>query len=498
MVLRTTAYCLLLLFGLSARAQVPLAGLDAWFRSDRLRDSAGGVPVWTDAGPFHRDARFAGDSAPLLQKNALAGYPAVRFNGRNNGLLTPPFASFPGRRGTLVLVARIDGRSASSGVGMSNLLSTYRGRGVVWQFGGNENKYSYYDGVGGEGLDVGKGQAGGWQILTLVRETDTSMALYCGGRLQGQFRVANNQPDTNALRIGFTGDFGPDDIPEVLNGAIAEVLVYGRSLSEAELETVHHYLAEKYDLALQPLPLWQRWWFILLAGMLVLATAVLLTRYVLARSYRKKLDRLEQDRALEAERNRISRDMHDEIGSGLTQIALISDMLLHQQEAAPGWRRDLETIASSSRRMVQGMSEIIWALNPQNDSLSDLMAYIREQTQNYLEPFDIELEIDFPEELPEWSLSQSVKRNLFLVIREAVHNALKHSGAMRIRVALQANTSKLVFSVEDNGCGIVHPVRAEGNGLRNMSRRMKEIGGSCEIASGARGTLIRFIWPAAH
>ena len=193
------------------------------------------------------------------------------------------------------------------------------------------------------------------------------------------------------------------------------------------------------------------------------------------------------------ERSRISSDMHDEIGSGITHIALLSELIQTQQKEVPGLKKDINVIATSARKLVQTMSEIIWAMNPQNDTLENLLAYIREQSHQYFESMDMHFEIYFPDAVPDIKLSNEQRRNLYLVTREALNNAMKHSGATCIQLKLEIQKKTCCFSVTDNGKGINEKVNKPGsNGLRNMNKRMEDIEGSIEWLSLERGTIVKY------
>ena len=193
------------------------------------------------------------------------------------------------------------------------------------------------------------------------------------------------------------------------------------------------------------------------------------------------------------ERSRISSDMHDEIGSGITHIALLSELIQTQQKEVPGLKKDINVIATSARKLVQTMSEIIWAMNPQNDTLENLLAYIREQSHQYYESMDMHFEIYFPDAVPDIKLSNEQRRNLYLVTREALNNAMKHSEATCIQLKLEIQKKTCCFSVTDNGKGINEKVNKPGsNGLRNMNKRMEDIEGSIEWLSLERGTIVKY------
>jgi signal transduction histidine kinase len=141
------------------------------------------------------------------------------------------------------------------------------------------------------------------------------------------------------------------------------------------------------------------------------------------------------------------------------------------------------------------MDQIIWALNPKNDNLEGLAGYIRRFASEYLEPTPIECIFNFPEELHGMALSVEVRRNIYLVVREALHNVVKHSGASRVDIRLSVFDGRFSISVKDDGKGF-EPEKLElpGNGLVNMKKRMTDIGGEVVIRSNAgQGTEIEIV-----
>lgn len=220
---------------------------------------------------------------------------------------------------------------------------------------------------------------------------------------------------------------------------------------------------------------------------------VLMLASLLYAAFRRKLQQqqriIAQQKALMEERARISRDMHDEIGSGLTRIAMMTEMLNLREGKIP----EMKNIAQAARGLVQNVGEIVWALHPDNDRLDSLLAYLREQIHAFMEPYALDYEILFPETIPEYRLSNGQRRNLYLTVREAVNNALKHAGASRLSIIATVDDQKLQFRVCDNGRGFAPaPVRTGANGLRNMRRRMSDIGGYFEHTSVPGNTCIFF------
>ena len=200
-----------------------------------------------------------------------------------------------------------------------------------------------------------------------------------------------------------------------------------------------------------------------------------------ANLYQKDLDR---QLMLEQERARISRDMHDDIGAGLTKIAMISEAPI----AAPDQQSEIENrkskIASSARELISKLNVIVWALNPKYDNLESLISYLRRYFGEYLENFNIRFKTDFPEQILEIPVTPDTRRNIFYAIQEAIHNAVKHSGCSEICLEVKINPQNMEIIISDNGKGFgqVKP-GSGGNGLINMKRRAEELGGSFEIQS---------------
>lgn len=243
-------------------------------------------------------------------------------------------------------------------------------------------------------------------------------------------------------------------------------------------------------------PFWKTPWFIAFIMIILIATAIYVTLYITREKARRRMRFLEKQIAVDAERFRIGADMHDEIGSSITHIALLSELAQSQHKSSDDLKSEMKIISTSARRLVQSMSEIIWTLNPQNDTLENLTAYMREQFREFLEPFNIPFEIYFPENLPEVKLNNEERRNLFLVTKELLNNALKHSQATIISLSLTVRGNQLIFRVADNGIGMKKAQRkSTSNGIRNLKKRMKDIGGSIEWKNMAPGTAVNYIFP---
>lgn len=252
------------------------------------------------------------------------------------------------------------------------------------------------------------------------------------------------------------------------------------------------------SLGLIVLPLfWQTWWFLCLAGLAVAGTLGGATRYIVWKNLQARLDRLERQHGLEKERTRIARDIHDDLGAGLTQISLLSD-LGQKNSGSPRYvETNFRQISTSAREIVRAMEAIVWAVNPKNDTLDHLADYLPKFAEEFLRCTPIRCRIDVSALLPEIALTAEVRHNLYLTVKEALNNVVKHSGASEIWIRLSVQESVFSIAIEDNGCGFDarHVSRsAPGNGLSNMRKRMEEAGGKLDLESQpGQGTNIRLI-----
>ena len=248
------------------------------------------------------------------------------------------------------------------------------------------------------------------------------------------------------------------------------------------------------SLALIILPqFWQTWWF---RAVTAAAAAGLVAGAVLAatrRRMRLKLERFERQRAIERERERIAKDIHDDLGASLTRISMLSQSARRDLDNPSEAAANLDRIYGTARELTRAMDEIVWAVNPKHDTLESLASYLGRFAQEYLSAAGVRCRLDLPAQLAGWTPTAEVRHNLFLAFKEAVHNIVKHAGATEAHVFMELRASELVLAVEDNGKGFEGkgngaPVGGgdrlmAGNGLLNMHRRMAEIGGRCDIQS---------------
>jgi signal transduction histidine kinase len=222
------------------------------------------------------------------------------------------------------------------------------------------------------------------------------------------------------------------------------------------------------------------------------------------RRMRRRLEQAERHRDIERERSRIARDIHDDLGAQLTRITMISESARDDLDNPGQAMIGLNRIYDTARELTRSMDEIVWAVSPRHDTLEGLATYLEKYAQDWLVTAGIRCRLDLPLQFLKWHLTSEVRHNVFLAFKEALHNAVKHSGAseVHIRLAVRENSFELV--VADNGRGFAvgeksrkatsAPGRvASGNGLENMRRRLAVIGGSCEIQSTpGTGTKVTF------
>lgn len=242
--------------------------------------------------------------------------------------------------------------------------------------------------------------------------------------------------------------------------------------------------------------LWESTWFVTVAAVGMLGAVLLTSRLVERRRYRRRLAVIETRAAVERERLRISQDMHDDIGSILTQVSQLSDLGQSDSDDALASKGQFERIGNQARAAVQALDEIVWATNPKNDNLAQFAEYVCRFADELFENTRVRCWQEVPTVLPKVPLGAEVRHNVFLALKEAFTNVLKHSGATEVWLRLALSEQETCVTVEDNGRGFdFEKVKAGGNGLGNMRSRLDECGGRMELASLlGKGTTIRFIF----
>jgi signal transduction histidine kinase len=227
---------------------------------------------------------------------------------------------------------------------------------------------------------------------------------------------------------------------------------------------------------------WQTWWFkFTIGGTLAL---------ILLALYRYRVARL---REIENLRIQIAADLHDDVGARLTKVAMVSEQADREISDTDRVKPHIRNISSTTREIVQAMDEIVWTINPKNDTLENLANYIFQYAQDYFQHSGVRCRLDLPARLPELPLSTAERHNLFMAVKEALNNVIKHAGATEVRISLAVTDTKLTITIIDNGRGFVPDApHAAGNGLDNMKQRLERIGGRLRLESKpGDGTTVR-------
>jgi signal transduction histidine kinase/ligand-binding sensor domain-containing protein len=243
--------------------------------------------------------------------------------------------------------------------------------------------------------------------------------------------------------------------------------------------------------------LWQTVWFRVL-GLLVFTSLVAFgVRHLSLRRVRRRLREAEQKAILERERARIARDMHDELGATLTRIALLGDLQSSSTASPEQPGAQAGMISLTARSALKSLDEIVWAVNPLNDSVNHLLEYLGQYAAEYLCAAGIRCRLEFPEAVSTSVVPGDARHHFFLAAKEVLHNTVKHSGAAEVSLRAELSAAALTLRIEDDGCGFEgEPADRFANGLKNIASRLAQSGGAARIESAAgRGTRVTLVMP---
>ena len=228
-------------------------------------------------------------------------------------------------------------------------------------------------------------------------------------------------------------------------------------------------------------PYWRTWWFQLACALAIMCLA-----------YGVHMRRLRQQLAIERVRSHIAMDLHDDIGAGLSRISVIGEILKNRlRESDADVTRMLDDIVGSSRQLVTDMGDIVWSLDPRRDQIGELAGRLRAFGSDLLETRGVEWIVETPVEEIHQSVPPVVRRQLYLVFKEGIHNIAKHSGARKARLRFWFQGRQICGELTDDGCGISIENK-HGNGIPSMRDRVKRLSGHFEISTAAAGgTLMR-------
>jgi ligand-binding sensor domain-containing protein/signal transduction histidine kinase len=257
------------------------------------------------------------------------------------------------------------------------------------------------------------------------------------------------------------------------------------------------------SLAVTILPFfWQTNSFRALAAAVLLGLVAAAVYFISTQKLHRQVAGLRQEQALEKERARIARDIHDQVGASLTQLALLGEMVEADKDDPQEAGEHARQIAQTARDTTRALDEIVWTVNPSNDTLDGLVNYICKHAQDYLAVAGLRYRLDAPSQLPGLEISPETRHNFFLAAKEAVTNIVKHSDATEAALRLRLEADRFTLEIQDNGRG---PAGAQGhaaasrNGLRNMRKRMEDIGGRFALGPGPQGgTVVELSVPLAR
>jgi signal transduction histidine kinase len=208
---------------------------------------------------------------------------------------------------------------------------------------------------------------------------------------------------------------------------------------------------------------------------------------------------LEQQRSLQEERARIAKDLHDDLGANLTGLALRLDVMHSQGQAGDTQHSQLATLARNTRGLVDNMREVVWAMNSEHDNVESLTSFLGQYTEQYLAAAGLRCRLELPVQAPAQTVSSHMRHQLYLALKEALHNVVRHARASEVRLRLEQEEHELRLAVEDDGCGLPpEGTRIAGHGLDNMGKRVRDLGGEFSAtSSNGAGTCIEIKLPLA-
>jgi len=246
-------------------------------------------------------------------------------------------------------------------------------------------------------------------------------------------------------------------------------------------------------------PYWATWWFRTLAAVVVLGLVAALFFYIATQRLQRQLATLKQQEALEKERARIARDIHDQLGASLTQLALLGELAEADKDSPADVETHARQICQSARETTHTLDEIVWTVNPSNDTLEGVVNYVCKYAQEYLAVAGLRYRLEIPPQLPDASIAPDVRHNVFLAAKEAITNIVRHASASSAWLRLHLKTDRFTLELEDDGkgaAGMDAKRAATRSGLTNMRKRMEDVGGAFEFTQRPEGgTIVRLTAP---
>jgi signal transduction histidine kinase/ligand-binding sensor domain-containing protein len=241
-------------------------------------------------------------------------------------------------------------------------------------------------------------------------------------------------------------------------------------------------------------PFWREWWFLTGSGLLLLGLIVGIVYWFSTQKLQRQLATLRQKEALERERSRIARDLHDQLGANLTRVSLLGELVETDKDEPTEVEAHARQISKTAAETAHALDEIVWAANPSNDTLEGLVNYLCKYAQDFLTTAGVRCRMDVPTNVAARPIAPDARHSIFLVAKEALNNVAKHAAADSVHLHVAVEPKRFVVEITDDGRGPAGAKTAEQrgrNGLRNMRRRMEDAGGSFTIeAASPKGTRI--------
>jgi signal transduction histidine kinase/ligand-binding sensor domain-containing protein len=250
------------------------------------------------------------------------------------------------------------------------------------------------------------------------------------------------------------------------------------------------------DLVLRP-HFWQTAWFHGAAAAVVLAGLAFAVRVRERKRAKARIQLLQRRQEVDTERARIARDLHDDVGAGLTQVALLSELAKRNLTKRPERaEQQIEDIFGTAKQLTRALDEIVWAVNPEQDTLEGFALFLGTTVQKFSQLASLRSRINVQEPLPLLKLDPAVRHHVYLAAKELLHNAVKHSGASEIGMEMTVHGDILLLAISDDGQGIDPQNRPGEDGLNNLRHRMAQVGGTCQVSSkSGEGTRVEMRIP---
>jgi signal transduction histidine kinase/ligand-binding sensor domain-containing protein len=346
--------------------------------------------------------------------------------------------------------------------------------------------------------DGGKAEVGGQKAQAGGQRSESHFQLRAGHGHVVEFRytantfVASERARFRYRLLGANRDWREETSERTARYINLKPGKYRFEVTAADHHGIWNPVPASFGFSLVP-RFWQTWTFYVLCGSGVIGLAAGLQAYRLR--WQRRLLKLEEQRALATERTRIARDLHDDLGTALTGLALELDVAGRQaKEVAPLAGR-LSEAAQRTRDLAERMREVVWTVNPKCDTVSSLASFLEQQVSQFLRADGLRLRLDFPEDIPELPLGAEARHELALSVREALTNVVRHAQATEVTLSLAITDQTLRVQVKDNGRGF-RQCQTNAHGLANMKARMERVRGSFEcLCAPDGGTAVTFRLP---